>query len=216
MKRMVLGLASILAAGIGFAAFAAASPQTSMSEVEMLIPKQKPMTQLFYSDGTNMRMEMSEGTGAGKVLKTTSIFKGDIMYMLDPVNKTAMKMIVKPAQGQKKEESPKCDKWEDCIKAGNPNTTVTNRGKEKWEGQEYTVYRVTDNKTKDYLDYYVDAKGMVKRWVSYDAKGNLLADTRMLKFEVGKPLPAGIFDIPAGYQVIDMSKMPGMGGGSKP
>jgi len=209
MKKLMSGLVLVLALA-ATVAFSATTPTNSFSEVEMLIPNQKPMTQDFYTDGTNMRMEMYQGTGAGKVLSMINIYKGDYMYMINPAQKTAMKMNVKSMmQGQKKDEAPKCDKWIDCVKQI-PNATVTERGKENWEGQEYTVYRVTDNKTKSYVDYYVDSKGMVKRWLSYDDKGKLLADTRLVKFEAGKALPAGIFDIPAGYQIMDMSQMPGM------
>ncbi len=209
MKKLMLGLvlAMALVAPLAFAA----APTTSMSEVEMYIPKMKPMTNDFYSDGTQSRMEMYNGTGSGKTLTMITINKGDYVYMLTPASKTAMKMSAKAGQGQgpKKEEPPKCDKWEDCMKQ-NKEVTVTNRGKETWNGQEYTVYRSTDNKTKDYVDYYVDSKGMVKRYLSYNAKGELVAESRIIKMETGKPLPAGSFDIPSDYKIMDMSNMPGM------
>ena len=94
---------------------------------------------------------------------------------------------------------------------------VENRGKEKWEGAEYEVWRITDPKTGIYTDYYKDSNNMVKRMVNYGKNGKMVSDSRFIKTEMGKPLPVGIFDIPADYKITDMSQMkiPNMPGMNK-
>lgn len=206
MKKIICAL--LLGLIIGLGVQAGNAPTTIKSEMEVLVPNQKPMTHIFYLEGTNTRTEMYEGTGANKTLMTIMIVKGDYMYMLYPANKTAMKTDLKAVPMRKKEEAPKCEKWEECLKQSQ-NEVITSRGKEQWEGKEYTVYRATNNQTKAYIDYYVDSNGMLKRWISYDVHGKLQADNRLIKFEKGKALPQGIFEIPAGYQVMDMPSTQG-------
>jgi hypothetical protein len=218
MKKVVYVLVLGMVLGIATAVFAqAAKPgQNVMMEMVMISPKIGDMT-MISNMGANQefRTETYKGQGSSKTLQSIMIAKGGFIYMLNPPQKSGMKMAMNTQKDSSKPPETSWDKVMEDKKA--KGSTVTHRGKETWEGQEYDVWRVTE-KNGTYLDYYLDKNQMAKRFVMYDSKGQMESDSRIIKYEVLKSLPAGILDIPADYKIMDMSQMkiPGMGGSGKP
>jgi len=204
---MVLGLASPVFA------------QNVMTEMVVISAQAQigTMTMVNYVSGKNFRMENYKGQGDQKTLQSVMIAKDGFMWMLTPAQKSGMKMALNsPMSGQKDSGKPQETSWAKVMEEQKAKgLTVTNRGKEKWEGQEYEVWRVVQ-KDGTYVDYYLEKNQMVKRFVFYNAKGQMQQDMRVIKYEALKALPAGALDIPSDYKIMDMSqmKMPGMGGGN--
>ncbi len=197
----------------------AKAPETGMAgpmmtEVEIVPEGGAASTMISYMDGKNSRMEMYQGAGADKKLIMVHLMKDNEMYMLDPANKKGTKMAggMMHMGGPAESQTGKYETWKEWMDAegAKAGTNVENKGAENWNGEDYTVYRVT-TADRSYLDYYVDKNEMIKRWVVYDGAGKKVQELRMLKFEKNAAMPAGALDIPSDYQIQDM-KMPGMPG----
>lgn len=218
MKKLIYVSIFALLLSVASEAFAqtAAAPQKVMTEMVVISPQAGTMTMVSYMSGKDFRMETYKGQGDKKNLQSLMIAKDGFMYMLNPAQKSGMKMSMNsPMAGQKDSGKPQETSWEKITEEFKAKGyVVTNRGKEKWEGREYEVWRVSMS-NQGYTDYYIDNTKMAKRFVSYDAKGQMISDSRIVKIETGKPLPDGALDIPADYKIMDMSQMkiPGMGGG---
>jgi len=224
MKKIVYVLALGMVLGFASAVFAqAAKPgQNVMTETVIISPETgtMTMTMINYRSGNDYRMENYKGQGSKKTLQSLTIASGGFIYVLDPVQKSGMKAALNnPMSGQKDPGKPQETSWAKVMEEKKAKgLDVVRREKEKWGGREYEVWRET-KESKAYVDYYLDKNQMVKRVVSYDSKGQLQQDLRIIKYEVLKALPAGALDVPKGYKIEDMShKNPGAagGGGSKP
>lgn len=220
MKNTRLVLVAVLALGIAFNLRAGSedcgkgNPFTASSEIVSIIGDSgKTTTMISYISGNDFRSEVFEGQGKDKKLLSTTINKGGFMYILNPAQKTAMKMAMNGpmAAAHKSEGKPQETSWakvmEEQKKLG---YKIENRGREKWEGAEYEVWRVTNTKDNNYVDYYLDKTQTVKRFVGYNAKGKMQADTRIIKSETCKPIPKDALEVPADYQVQEMPAIPAM------
>jgi len=220
MKKSGLVLAAGLILGIAASIRAVAgdcgkgNSFTAMSElVSISGDSGKVATIISYISGADFRSEVYEGQGKDKKLLSTTITKAGFMYMLNPAQKTALKMPLNSpmAPAHKSEGKPQETSWakvmEEQKKLG---CKVEDRGKQKWEGAEYELWRVTNTKDKNYVDYYLDKSQTVKRFVGYDAKGKMQADTRIIKSETCKPIPKDALELPADYQIQEMPSIPAM------
>lgn len=200
------------------------SPKGFRSEVEIISKDGTQATMVTLGTQENSRMEMYEGRGKDKKLTMIHICKKDLMIMLDPQSKSGTKMSMKSmgkAESSKSKEGPKTNDWKEWMNTEGKKMgiSITKRGTEKWDGCNCDVYRVTDSSTKTFLDYYVDTKdNIIKRWISYDSKGEQEAEMRIVKFEKNIAIPKDAFDVPPGYQVQDLSNMmmPQSGSQKKP
>lgn len=213
MKKVVLTLVLAMALGFTSAAFAqAAKPgQNLMMEMVTINPKTGDMTMVSNTSANQeFRTDIYQGTGDKKILQSIMIAKGGFIYMLNPQQKTGMKMAMAAQKDSGKPPETSWDKVTEEQKA--KGATMIYRGKEKWEGQEYDVWRSTD-KNGNYMDYYLDKNKFPKRMIAYNAKGQVQQEMRIIKYEVLKTAPA--LDVPTDYKIMDMSQMkiPGMGGG---
>lgn len=187
------------------------SGKTAITEMLVISPRAGTMTMISWFSGDNSRTDTYKGEGKGKQLISINIVKGGFVYMLMPQQKTAMKMALSSPMGQGGKQENNARSWEDVMNdMKQRGFTVENRGKQTWEGAQYTVWRVIDPKSKNYTDYYVDGKGMTKRVVFYDGKGTMISDGRLIKSEQGVAIPVSTFDIPAGYKIQEMPNMPVM------
>ena len=207
---IVLGIASSSKAVIGDCG---KNGKTSSYEMvmKMMSPKEQVMTMIGNYKDAEGRTETYSGQGGDKQLMSIMIMKGQDMYMLNPQQKTAMKMNANGAMAKGQKTEKKEGNWKtamDDLKA--KGYTIEDRGKEKWQGEEYSVSRVTEPKGKSYTDYYVDKKGMTKRFVSYDKNGKMLSDSWFVRFDQCMALPAGILDVPSDYKIMDMPQLPFM------
>jgi len=218
MKKIVYVLVLGMVLGLASPVFAqAAKPgQNVRTETVIISPETGTMTIINYVSGKDYRMENYKGQGNKKTLQSLMIAKGGFMYMLDPAQKSGMKTSMNsPMSGQKDSGKPQETSWAKVMEEKKSmGLDVVKREHEKWEGREYEVWRET-KESKAYVDYYLDKDQMVKRVVSYDSKGQLQQDLRIIKYEVLKALPAGALDVPKGYKITDMGQMktPGAGGG---
>jgi len=207
---LLVFLAALAAANSG-KAIIGDSGRTAVTEMVMITPSAGTMTIMSWFSGDNFRTETYKGEGKNKQLMSINITKGGFMYMLNPQQKTAMKMSMNSPMAKSSKQENNARSWEDVMSdMKKRGYTVENRGKQKWEGTDYTVWRVTDTKNKNYTEYYVDGKGMTKRFVTYDSKGKMISDTRIIKAEQGVAIPASTFEVPAGYQIQEMPNMPMM------
>jgi len=177
-------------------------------EYEIIPAGQQSVKQKSWVKGKEFRMEIF--TGGANEPQMISFSKGEEMYMLYPAQKMAMKMPMQAGAGEQKQKPPEAgwSKLMDEMKA--LGATVTNQGKQVWEGSEYNVWRVTNATDGSYVDYYVDSSQVARRFVYYDNSQKQTSEMRILKYEVGKEPGADAFTVPSNYRIQDMSKMPGM------
>ena len=178
--------------------------------------KEQISTVIMHVKGNDLRSESYTGMGKSKKLAGITIVKGDTYYILQPEQKVAMKMSLKSPMAQGQEPEPRETNWNKVTEQIKTGGLITKeRGKETWNGQEYTVWRATEPKMKSYTDYYVEKSGMIKRFVTYDGKNKLLSDSWFEQNDTCVAMPAGIFDVPAGYKIQEMPDMSKMYQGMK-
>ena len=116
MKKIVYALVLGMVLGFASAAFAqaAAPAQNVMTEMVMISAQTQigTMTMVNYVSGKNFRMENYKGQGDKKILLSVMIAKDGFMYMLNPAQKSGMKMAMNaPMSGQKDSGKPQETSW---------------------------------------------------------------------------------------------------------
>lgn len=218
MKKWGMVLIGVLVLGAASSSMAATGDcakngKTSSYEMvmKMVSPKEQIMTMIGAFKDSDGRTETYNGQGSDKELVNIMIMKGQEMYLLNPKQKTGMKMSMNSpmAKGQKSEKQE--GDWKTAMaEMKAKGYTVEDRGKEKWQGEEYEVWRVTEPNAKGYTDDYVDKNGMAKRFVTYDKSGKMLTDSWFVRFNACIALPAGTLDVPSDYKISEMPQLPFM------
>lgn len=179
-------------------------------EYEILPAGQQSVKQKSWVKGKEFRMEMY--IGGSSEPEMISFTKGTEIYMLHPKQKMAMKMSGE-SSGEAMANKPPEAGWSKALaEFQGLGWKVENRGKQTWEGISCEVWRVINTSDNSYVDYYVDQDQLARRFVYYDASARQTQEVRILKYEVGTAPGADAFTVPAGYQIMDMSQMPGMPG----
>lgn len=122
-------------------------------------------------------------TSSGEGLETTMIIKDDKVHMVDHASKSVMSW----AQTQE---------TEDQLETGAIDADeMTYLGSGNEDGLIYEEYSTEDGSVK----YYFDGKELVKIAVTNE-EGIMVMDI----IEISNEVPASMFEIPSGYQVIEM------------
>ncbi len=122
-------------------------------------------------------------TSSGQGLESTVIIKDDRVYMVDHPSKT----VTSWAQSQSDM---------DAMETGGIDTEgITYIGSGKEDGLVYEEYSTSDSQIK----YYFDGKKLVKIAVTMEGQ-----TVEMEILEMSSDVPSGMFEIPDGYQKIEM------------
>lgn len=173
------------------------------------------------SGKTVSRMESKTVQKMGEESQTftsTMINDGEFMYTISDVagQKMAMKMKPNPKMAGSdplsSESAFKAMKQDFNLKVL-PDATVD--GKEAW------VLEATPKDAKNaeilarMVNYYDKKNGLPIKSVGYDKAGKVVNTTTFSNFKLNADIPAErfVFKAPPGVEVMDMTKMPGMGGG---
>lgn len=166
----------------------------SSAYVDMMKGNEYLMKYKFTMDygGQSMEIEATMGKKGDDMAmisdmmgtKTTTIFKDDKVYMVDHNSKTVTAMAQTP------------DESAAAAGSGSINMEgVTYLGTGNEDGLVYEEYSTSECKVK----YYFDGKKLVK--MAVDVNGQIMV---MEILEMSKDVPADMFEIPAGYQVVEM------------
>jgi len=172
----------------------------------------------YQEQGGKSRLKV-EGEEAGKKKTTAEMLQtGDASYLLNSEEKIAIKfskesgmagmmfpfmwMVVEPD-------------WLSYQAAHQQGYTITDKGSETIRGQTCKVKEIANLQTKDKVLIYISGDSMIRRWVILPGQSQQKKATMdLINLEFDKKIADSTFQVPAGFQVQDMSNMPmgpGMG-----
>jgi hypothetical protein len=168
------------------------------AEMATTVPGQPPVDQKIFVSGGRIRTEMDMG-GMQSVQvidldkqKTWMLMPGQKMVMEAPMNMSGAQGPV--AGSQVKPGSSPCD--------ARPGTTCKKQGQEEVAGRKATRWQLTEEDGTQ-SSYWIDESlGALLRYRSPQAE----MEVKSIK---EGPQPAQLFEVPKGYQVMQMPGMPG-------
>lgn len=153
--------------------------------------KGQNFTQKVYNDDGKIRTEMSM-----QGMQMVTIVRPDLqkVYQVMVDQKMVMEMPFDPNKFKKQ-----------MAAANGPQGTFAVVGPETVEGVACTKYKVTSSKDKNVFFFWIDAG--TKAPVKMAAEDNSVT-IHWKNYKAG-PQDASLFEVPAGYQVMQMPSMPG-------
>lgn len=122
-------------------------------------------------------------TTNGQGVESTIIIKDDKMFMVDHASKTVTSLPQSEEVMPEMETETLNTEGIEYIRSGNEDGLV------------YEEYSILDGTVK----YYFDGKDLVRMTITIDGQ-----ETRMDILKMSKDVPGSMFEIPAGYQMIEM------------
>jgi len=173
-------------------------------------------TYKIWMQGKYYREEKSEGKGASVKPTQIIIDRPSEGYLLKPEDKTGVKTVALGGYYTHTDRVPgeyERTDWtwyynellrEKCMR---DNPTLVDKGMQDWDGGKYHVYHAMLDPSMLLAafpfssDFYVQ-DNVIKRRVFYDMEGKKPVFDVKLKAKTGKDaIPAGIFEVPAGYNI---------------
>jgi len=206
------------AAPTGEASAPARDLKTFKYVVEMKTPGQGAFRLEYLVDQKRFNMKMSTSEGGASKVNAHIISNGTDVFMLQPESKMAMKM---PAENSKN-MIPK-----DMIFMPDWGKFMADHAAEKMEkigsgdvnGKPCSIYEYAIPGGNAKADYYVDSDNFLRRIETTD-QNNQTTTIDVLELDANPAVSDADFQVPAGYQTMDMNQMmkgmPGMKGMPKP
>jgi outer membrane lipoprotein-sorting protein len=197
MNQRFSRLVTVLAVLVFAASLALAQmPNPFSADMRITGGRQGNVTGKMYFSTTNFRMEM---TGAGHQTLMIADFPKKVMYMIMPEQKMYMEFRTDHAQGGREQQSWKAyDASNPC--ANETGTTCKKGGTEVVNERVCTKWEITDARG-NLRTVWIDQKTYIPiKTVTKDVTSELL------NIREGAQ-PASLFQIPPGYQKMDMGAM---------
>jgi len=242
-RKAVLGLAVVAAVMCVCGALAAEDlyiEQTTQMTSAMQGMPQQNMQQKIWVSGTKMRLEMSGGTVPGMAGKVIVRGDRDLMYMVNDAQRTYMEMplgqmanMAMPMMQdmkvdvQKTGQTRKIKQW-NCTQyvitatGGNAQMPINMKldlwvaDEVKYDAEAKEQMQAFNKMMKPLMDKMKDIDGLpIETIMTMNMMGQAITTKSCVTLVRQGPIPASMFELPAGYTKQTMPKAP-RGGGMPP
>lgn len=217
--KMMIGLVMVL--GVAFQASAqmeAAKKLIKHSSVsyrlEVVTEGEPALTFDYQAQGGKARLKVEGQEQGQKKTAAEMIDAGDYSYILNAEEKMAIKFskqsgmahMMFPFLWMAVEPD-----WVSYQAARQQGYTITDKGTEMVRGHSCKVKEISNLQTKDKVLVYISGDDLIRRWVILPGKTQQKKATMdIINLEFDRKIPDSVFQVPAGYQVQNMSIMPMM------